>query len=236
MAIWAIIPAAGRGQRLGALRPKQYLAVAGRALILHVLDCFLTEPRISGIAIALAPGDREWPEVAPVEPRKPVLIVPGGRDRSDSVLSALNALTGKLEKDDWVIVHDAARPCLRPEDLGHLIDMVSNDSVGGVLAVPVVDTLKRADSGGHITATVPRKELWRALTPQMFRYGLLQAALLESRSAGSLVTDEAMAVERVGYVPRLVEGSADNIKVTHAQDLVLAEAILLHRHGSSAKQ
>lgn len=235
MAIWAIIPAAGNGRRLGALQPKQYLAVAGRALILHVLDCFFAEPRIAGIAIALAPEDREWPAVAPAEPCKPVVTVPGGRDRSDSVLSALNALAGKLGQDDWVMVHDAARPCLRTEDVAHLIDVLINDSVGGVLAAPVVDTLKRVDSGGHITATVPRKGLWRALTPQMFRYGLLQSALLESRSARVIVTDEAMAVERAGYVPRLVAGSGDNIKVTRAEDLALAEAILLYRHGSFTK-
>lgn len=229
MALWAIVPAAGAGERFGGSRPKQYLSLAGRPMLAHVLDLFLDSPLVEGVAVALAEGDEHWPKLRPAQPAKPLVTVVGGATRAASVLAALAAVSGRIGAEDWVLVHDAARPCLDAEDLRRLVAELADDPVGGILAAPVVDTLKRADDDGRIAATVERKGLWRALTPQMFRYGLLRSALASALADGASVTDEAAAVERAGFAPRLVAARAANPKVTRAEDLRVAELILAAR-------
>jgi 2-C-methyl-D-erythritol 4-phosphate cytidylyltransferase len=227
-ALWAVIPAAGVGRRMGADRPKQYLELAGRTVLEHTLDVFIRHPRITGLAVAISADDPFY-ETLPVRTDRPLLIVHGGEERCHSVLNALHALKGQAGADDWVLVHDAARPCLGSDDLDRLIDRLAEDPVGGLLATPVSDTLKRSDDGGRVTDTVDRSHLWRAFTPQMFRLGMLTKALESALSEGALVTDEASAMERAGHAPRLVEGSPANIKITGPADLALAAFFLGQR-------
>ena len=222
---WAVVPAAGRGTRFGAPQPKQYLPLAGRPVIEHSLRAVLDHPGIDGVMVALAPGDADWPGWREVG-GKPVLTCTGGTERADSVLAALHALPASLDESQWVLVHDAARPCLHRDDLARLLELGQADPVGALLAAPVRDTLKRADEQGRAAATEPREALWRALTPQLFRRGSLTRALEAARRAGTAVTDEAMAMERLGLKPRLVEGREDNLKITTPADLALAEFIL----------
>lgn len=226
--IWAVIPAAGRGSRFGGDIPKQYLEVAGQPLIAHALDALLTHPRVAGAMVALAADDPHWPGWAELH-GKPVLRCVGGGERADSVLAALQALPADVGADSLVLVHDAARPNLQRDDLDRLIEVATGETDGAILAAPVRDTLKRADGEARILATEPREQLWRALTPQAFRRGALAEALRQARSDGVVVTDEAMAMERAGAHPRLVEGREDNLKVTTAADRALAEYLLSHR-------
>jgi 2-C-methyl-D-erythritol 4-phosphate cytidylyltransferase len=222
---WAIVPAAGQGARFGAAVPKQYTPLLQRPLLSWTLAALLAEPRLDGIVVALSPADQLWaalPEMR--EPR--VRRCEGGRRREESVANGLAALAGVAHDTDWVLVHDAARPCLRRADLGLLLDALDADPVGGLLAQPVGDTLKREDGTGRVVVTVPRDGLWRALTPQMFRFGLLRRALGLCLERGRPVTDEASAIESLGLRPRLLRGHADNIKVTNPEDAALAEAIL----------
>jgi 2-C-methyl-D-erythritol 4-phosphate cytidylyltransferase len=222
---WAVMPAAGRGSRFGGDMPKQYLAVAGRPLIEHSLRALLGHPGIDAVMVAISPDDPYWGGWREME-GKPIYTCLGGAERCDSVLAALQALPATVSEDQWVLVHDAARPCLRAVDLTRLIAMGQADPVGAILATPVRDTIKKADSKIRASSTEPREKLWRALTPQMFRRGGLIRALTAAMRAGVNVTDESMAMERLGLKPRLVEGSEDNIKVTTPADLVLAEFIL----------
>jgi 2-C-methyl-D-erythritol 4-phosphate cytidylyltransferase len=222
---WAIVPAAGRGSRFGGGTPKQYLTAAGLTLIEHSLKALLGHPGVDGVMVALAPDDPFWAGWREME-GKPIYTCLGGAERADSVLSALQALPATVSDDQWVLVHDAARPCLRSADLSRLIAIGQADPIGALLATPVRDTLKRADSESRSQMTEPREELWRALTPQMFRRGGLTRALQAAMRVGAVVTDEAMAMERLGLKPRLVEGAEDNIKVTTPADLALAEFIL----------
>mgnify|MGYP005752457557 FL=1 len=222
---WAVVPAAGRGTRFGAPLPKQYLPLGGRLVIEHSLRAVLDHPSVDGVVVALAPGDSDWPGWREVG-GKPVLTCTGGAERADSVLAALHALPASLDEQQWVLVHDAARPCLHRDDLARLLELGQADPVGALLAAPVRDTLKRADDQGRALATEPRASLWRALTPQLFRRGGLTRALEAARRAGAGVTDEAMAMERLGLKPRLVEGREDNLKITTPADLALAEFIL----------
>ncbi len=215
---WALLPAAGRGLRFGGARPKQYLEVAGKPVLAHALDALLAHPRVEGAVVALAADDRYWPGWT-TRQGKPVIACTGGSERADSVLAALAALPPGVAADALLLVHDAARPNLRADDLDRLIAAAEACADGAILAAPVRDTLKRADGDGRIAATEPRERLWRALTPQAFRRDLLLRALLAARADGVLPTDEAMAVERLGLHPRLVEGSEDNIKVTTRADL-----------------
>lgn len=223
--IWAIIPAAGRGTRFGGGIPKQYLEVAGKPLIAHALDTLLAHPRVVGAMIALAADDTRWPGWTRRHD-KPVLQCVGGGERADSVLAALRALPMDVAHDALVLVHDAARPNLCRDDLDRLIAAAEAGPCGAILAAPVRDTLKRADSDQRIASTEPREGLWRALTPQAFRKDALIAALLQARAAGVAVTDEAMAMERAGARPRLVEGREDNLKVTTPADLAVAGYLL----------
>lgn len=225
---WAIVPAAGRGTRFGGRLPKQYTPLLGRPMLSWTLRALLAERGIAGVMVALAPGDRRWSRLP--EARDPrVLTCTGGAERVDSVRSALDALAGRADVADWVLVHDAARPCLRRADLRGLFAALAADPVGGLLAAPVADTLKAQDADGRVARTVPRDGTWRALTPQMFRYGVLRRALALCRERERGVTDEASAIEAIGLRPRLVRGRGDNIKVTGAEDAALASAILRAR-------
>jgi 2-C-methyl-D-erythritol 4-phosphate cytidylyltransferase len=223
--IWAIVPAAGRGSRYGGATPKQYLDIAGVPLIGYSLRAVLAHPSVGGAMVVLAEDDALWPGWTEVE-GKPVRTCIGGEARADSVLAGLSALPDDVRPDDFVLVHDAARPHLRASDLERLLDLGRGDPVGAILATPVRDTLKMAGDDGGIDGTQSRDRLWRALTPQLFRRFQLTRALEAARDAGVAVTDEAMAMERQGHRPLLVEGSDDNLKVTTPADLPLAEFLL----------
>jgi 2-C-methyl-D-erythritol 4-phosphate cytidylyltransferase len=223
--LFAVVPAAGRGERFGGACPKQYVKVLGRPVLGWSLRALLAEPAIRAIVVALAAGDRRFAKIdAAADPR--VRTCPGGARRELSVASALDALAGEARDEDWVLVHDAARPCLHPADLRKLVSALRGDPLGGLLALPVGDTLKAAGRDGRSERTVPREGLWRALTPQMFRYGVLRRALRLSIDRERVVTDEASAVEALGLRPRLVTGRTDNIKITLPGDRALAAAIL----------
>jgi len=224
--VWAVVPAAGRGARAGGELPKQYQPLLGRPMIEHTLRALATHPRIAGLVVVLAANDVHWPGWRELE-GKPVRTAIGGAERADSVLAGLDALPGKIAGTDFVLVHDAARPCLSHRDLDALLD--GEAPQGALLAVPLADTLKRADADGRVGATVPRAGLWRASTPQCFPRDALAQALRAARAAGVTVTDEAMAMERAGFRPALIEGAADNIKVTTPRDFALAEFLLARR-------
>lgn len=225
---WVVVPAAGRGTRVGAPLPKQYLTLAGRPLIEHTLRRLAAHPRVAGLMVVLSPDDRDWPGWSALED-KPLLTTEGGAERADSVLAGLQALPQDVAAAHFVLVHDAARPCLRHADLDALLNAAESGE-GALLAQPLTDTVKRADRSGHVETTLPREALWRALTPQTFRRGALIAALREAAAAGVPITDEAMAMERAGVPVRLVAGAADNIKVTTPQDVALAEFLLRNPH------
>lgn len=225
--VWAVVPAAGRGRRFGGDVPKQYLMAHGAPLIAHALDALLAERRIAGVVVAIGEDDAwwsGWKERA----GKPVYTCVGGVERADSVLAALLTLDALGVSDALVAVHDAARPNLEAHDLSRLLDIALAEPDGAILAAPVRDTLKRAGDA-RIAATVPREDLWRALTPQVFPLARLRAALEMGRARGAVITDEAMAMELVGARPRLVEGREDNIKVTTPADLALVEFLLSRR-------
>jgi 2-C-methyl-D-erythritol 4-phosphate cytidylyltransferase len=217
----ALVPAAGFGARMGNELPKQYLPLAGKPMIWHALTTLCACPELSTVFVVLAPDDTlfhgyDWSHCG--EKLQPLYC--GGETRAESVANGL--LASELEPDDWVLVHDAARPCLTQAHLAKLIDELRDDPVGGILAVPVADTLKRADGQQRIARTEDRAGLWQAQTPQMFRAGLLMQALQQCKA----VTDEASAVEALGLQPKLVASDSSNFKVTYPQDLLLAELLL----------
>lgn len=227
MACFALVPAAGGGARMGAPLPKQYLPLAGRPLIHHALAALAAVPAVAKVFVVLSPDDREWDrhDWGGLGGRIEVLRC-GGATRAASVANGLAAMGGIAADDDWILVHDAARACLTVAHVEALIGALADDAVGGLLALPVADTLKRGDGPEErVAATVPRQHMWQAQTPQMFRYGLLRRAL----AAHPEVTDEAGAVEALGLSPRLVAADATNFKVTFPRDLALAELILRHR-------
>jgi 2-C-methyl-D-erythritol 4-phosphate cytidylyltransferase len=215
---WAVVPAAGSGLRFGAGVPKQYIEIDGEALLAHTLRALLSHPGVSGAVVVLAAGDAHWPGWNAFE-GKPVLTCTGGDSRAASVLAGLAALPGDVRPDDFVLVHDAARPNLSEADLGAVLERGRADPVGAILAVPVRDTLKLAGDDGGVDGTQPRDRLWRALTPQVFRRLQLSRALEAALADGVEVTDESMAMERQGARPLLVEGSEANLKVTTPADL-----------------
>jgi 2-C-methyl-D-erythritol 4-phosphate cytidylyltransferase len=225
---YALVPAAGSGSRMGSELPKQYLPLAGVPMIHHALARLCGCAEIATVFVVLAPDDAffaqyDWARFgAKLQP-----LYCGGATRAESVLNGLMA--AELEPDDWVLVHDAARPCLSEAQLAQLLAGLRDDQVGGILAVPVADTLKRADGAGRIAATEPREGLWQAQTPQMFRTGLLLQALPRAPH----VTDEASAVEALGLHPKLVASESTNFKVTYAQDMQLAELLLRARQGEA---
>jgi len=223
-ALWCVVPAAGRSTRVGGDVPKQYLPITGKTLLLHTLERLATHPRIEGLMVALAADDACWPGISALS-GKPVLNANGGAERADSVLAGLRALREKVSDSQFILVHDAARPCVAHADISRLVDL-GIPAGGALLAAPVRDTLKRADAQARVLATEPRDARWRALTPQLFRYGELVSALDAARAAGIAVTDEAMAMEHAGFHPLLVEGAESNIKVTTRADFALAEFLL----------
>ncbi len=224
MSCVAVVPAAGAGRRMGTDIPKQYLMINGKAVIDWTLQTLLSHPDIESLVVALSADDEYWPDTLSASDSR-VRTVTGGEERCHSVLNALEALVPAAGEDDWVLVHDAARPCVRPDDISRLIRLASA-GVGGVLGVPVHDTMKRTDAEGGIIETVERKQLWHAFTPQMFPLGLLRHSLQAALAAGVEVTDEASAMEWAGYRPLMVEGTATNIKITRPADLSLAEYYL----------
>ncbi len=226
--IFALIPAAGSGSRMGAEIPKQYQTLAGQPLIRHAVEVLCTHTRLAQVFVVLAPGDAHFRRYdwSAYKGRLEHLYC-GGATRAASVLNGLMAMADAVEPDDWVMVHDAARPCLTAGLIDRLIDALAGDAVGGLLAVPVADTLKRADAHTCVAATVPREHLWQAQTPQMFRYRLLLEAL--RKAPANWVTDEASAIEHMGLHPRLITGSTGNLKVTWPEDMHFAETSLKSR-------
>ncbi len=226
--LWAVVPAAGRGARFGGDVPKQYLEVSGEPVLAHTLRALLAHPKVQGAVVVLAEGDERWPGWREFE-GKPLLTCIGGDARADSVLAGLAALPDSVRADDFVLVHDAARPNLSAADLDQLLERGRNDPVGAILAAPVRDTLKRSGDDGGIDRTEPRERLWRALTPQLFRRLQLTRALESARDAGVDITDESMAMERQGQRPLLVDGAEDNFKITTPADLARFEFVLSQR-------
>lgn len=225
------MPAAGSGARFGQTVPKQYRALAGRTVIEWALAQFILDPRCAQIVVALAAEDERFGALAlSGDPR--LATVTGGAQRSDSVAAALAAVEGGDE--DWVLVHDAARPCVTAEEVEALLRSAGASPAGALLALPLADTLKRATPERRVMETPSRESLWRALTPQMFRRGMLREALLAARAQGRMPTDEAQAVEWMGGQPLLVPGNPQNLKVTEAADLALAESILSRRTAMAA--
>ncbi|WP_431686336.1 2-C-methyl-D-erythritol 4-phosphate cytidylyltransferase [Hahella sp. NBU794] len=223
--LWVIVPAAGVGSRMGGECPKQYLKLLDRSVLEHTLDRLLSAPGISQIYLPLHPQDKWWPEIAGKYIGKTIPVA-GGAERSTSVLNALEKMEPHASAEDWVLVHDVARPCFRINDISNLMQSLWNTQPGGLLGVPVADTVKRTSATGEVLDTVPRTNLWRAYTPQMFRFGILLAALRQGLEKGVNITDEASAIEALGLRPVMVEGHSDNIKITHPQDLPLAEIFL----------
>jgi 2-C-methyl-D-erythritol 4-phosphate cytidylyltransferase len=223
--ISALIPAAGGGSRVGDAVPKQYLEIAGHPLLHHAIACLSRHPLIEQVFVVLAPGDEQFTrhDWRAFEDKLTPLYC-GGETRAASVFNGLLAANDAIDASDWVLVHDAARPCLARRELDRLLEVLAEEPTGGLLAIPVADTLKRADREGRVLGTEPRDNLWQAQTPQMFRYRLLFEALRASREAAP--TDEAAAIEALGLRPRLVMGSMRNVKVTYPEDLALAEMIL----------
>jgi 2-C-methyl-D-erythritol 4-phosphate cytidylyltransferase len=221
--MWAVLPAAGVGVRFGADIPKQYLRLAGRTVVEWALRPLLARADVRGLVVALSASDQWWAGLGLDDER--IMTTPGGDHRAGSVRNALRSIERVARPDDWVLVHDAVRPCLTDGDLDRLVTAVIEDGAGGILAAPVQDTVKRSENE-HVDRTLDRKGLWRALTPQMFRHGALLAALESGRALDADMTDESAAMERVGVKARLVEGRADNIKVTRPEDLPLAEFVI----------
>ncbi len=218
-----IIPAAGSGSRMGVDTPKQYLSLNGKPLIQHVIKVFDQAAKINTVNIILSSGDAYWRSTYLNLSRKAQAHYCGGDTRAATVLNGLNAIEAQVEADDWILVHDAARPGLSNLLLNQLLNTLENDDVGGLLATPLADTLKRADSEQRVSATLPRTDLWQAQTPQMFRYAMLKKALLEFNG---IPTDEAEAIEALGLKPKLVMGELQNLKVTYPQDLAVLSALL----------
>ncbi|MCL1860195.1 MAG: 2-C-methyl-D-erythritol 4-phosphate cytidylyltransferase [Proteobacteria bacterium] len=229
---FALVPAAGSGARMGKELPKQYLPLLGKPLIHHALAALCAVPAIERVFVVLSVDDAEWARYDwSVLGSRLVPLFCGGPTRADSVLGGLRAIRDELAATDWVLVHDAARPCVAGWQIEKLMHELAHDDVGGLLAVPMADTLKRADESQRVAGTVAREGLWRAQTPQMFRYTMLRRALEDARD----VTDEASAIEAAGLRPRLIEGDAANLKVTWPHDLLLAEWILRRRENEVGK-
>lgn len=223
--MWCVIPAAGSGRRMGGDVPKQYQLIRNRPLLAWTMDRIASHPAVVGLMVVLAADDPHWPGLTNLHD-KPVLTAVGGKERSDSVMAGLRALAALADPGPWVMVHDAARPCVRHLDLDQLVARGCADPVGAILAGRVRDTLKRGGADGRIEATVPRENVWRAFTPQLLRRELLQDALTTSMAQGSSVTDDANSLEVRGLFPLLIESSEDNLKVTSGTDLERIEDIL----------
>jgi 2-C-methyl-D-erythritol 4-phosphate cytidylyltransferase len=224
---WAVVPAAGVGKRMNADRPKQYLELVGKTVIEHTLHRLLSADVFAAVTVAISAEDPYWSELE-VSVHEKVITAAGGKERADSVLSALKSIRDLASDNDWVLVHDAARPCITATDIHFLIESLIDDAVGGILALSSHDTLKNVLSGS-ILGTLDRSHIWRALTPQMFRYGSLKHAL-EIAEGNPAITDEASALELQGLQPKIVEGRPDNIKITRPEDLALAQFYMEHQN------
>lgn len=223
--LWALVPAAGIGARMRADRPKQYLPLAGKTVLEVTLERLSSVPALSGVLVGIGGDDRWWPEISP-RASGVREVFPGGAERAQTVLNGLHALSRLAAPDDLVLVHDAVRPCVRVSDILRLIESAGDCADGGLLALPIPSTIKRSDADHRVIETVSRERLWRALTPQLFTVNRLTDALNASLARGEVITDEASAIEYAGGRPMLVEGAADNIKITASEDLRLAELIL----------
>lgn len=234
-AIWAVVPAAGVGSRMRSGVPKQYLLLLGRPVVLHALERLCTHPRVRGVFVGVAPQDIYWSKVAGTCSHWPKFLgaFDGGISRSQTVLNGLAAVAAHAHADDWVLIHDAARPCVRAADIDKLIAVDVRREDGALLAVPVTDTVKRVDTREQVLETMPRDGLWRALTPQMFGVDALRWALGAALQAGVAITDDAGAIERMGGKPRVVAGHPDNLKITVPTDLDLAELFIKRQQGES---
>ena len=222
---WLIVPAAGKGQRFGSHIPKQYLPLLGHTVMECTLNRLSLVPQIRQIIVPIHAQDNTAHSLN-FSHREKMIFCEGGAERADSVLAGLETIAARANANDWVLVHDVARPCVRLSDIQNLIHQLQDDAVGGILAHPVRDTIKQADDKNHIIATVPRQQLWQAFTPQMFRFSILYQALKQAKQQQLVVTDEASAVELLGYQPKLIIGSHDNLKITYPADLLLAEYLL----------
>lgn len=229
MSVVAVVPAAGVGSRMKADRPKQYLQIQGHTVLEHTVEKLLLHPMVNKVVVAITDGDPYYSELSLAE-NPNVIRVPGGKERADSVLSALQYIE-QNQLAEWALVHDAARPCFALEDVDRLMTEADNNQLGGILAAPVRDTMKRADSEQNIDHTVEREALWHALTPQLFKTQPLTEALTKALASGVAITDEASAMEWLGEKPALVQGRADNIKITQPEDLALAEFYLNRNKG-----
>lgn len=244
--LWCLLPAAGIGQRMGSNLPKQYLPLAGQTLLEITLSrLHLAFPQ-AALILPLHPEDSWWPAAelrfCKRYPKATLITCSGGNERADSVLNGLNALEALAKADDWVLVHDIARPCVTQQDLKLLYSTLQDHPLGGLLAAPVADTMKRSQMGSasnnsfqEVVNTVDRNQLWHALTPQMFRYEKLKAALTQGLAKGLNITDEASAIEATGFQPLLIPGRRDNIKITHPADLAFAELLLTHQQTTLDK-
>lgn len=221
--IWVIVPAAGSGSRMQQSIPKQYLNLGGRTVIEHTLAVFINRADITNVTVCL-PADDQTFQTLEISTHEKVAVTLGGESRAQSVLNGLRSI--KASSKDWVLVHDAARPCLSRQLLDELIEQLQNDEVGGILAMPAKDTLKRSDANGLIEQTVDRAVIWQAQTPQMFRFGILIDCLARALQDGKDVTDEASALEAFSYKPRLVKSDARNLKITTPEDLAFAEFLV----------
>lgn len=226
-----IIPAAGVGTRMENVLPKQYLTLAGKPIIAHIIHTFFTHPNIASIHLAFSPEDKFWNDLALNADSRVHIHYTGGESRSETVLNTLDTM--QIDADEWVLVHDAARPGLTHEALNRLLATLAEDDVGGLLAMPVADTIKKSNEMNVVNETVSRQNLWQAQTPQMFRYEMLKQALIEY---DGLPTDEAEAVEALGFSPKLVHGELRNLKVTYPADLALLEMIFEHTDKQTEDQ
>ncbi len=224
MRIWAVIPAAGVGKRYSSDIPKQYLSLNGMPVLLHSINKFVKLDEIHEVLVALNPDDEFWQKLNFSHPK--VKTINGGPERCYSVNSALEELSGRAENGDWILVHDAVRPCISDFDLNKIIEIVHDEDVGGLLACPILDTIKKVKDNLDVLKTIPREGLWSAMTPQIFRYELLKKALNAVLNSARSVTDEAKAIELIGLTPKIIEGDKTNIKITHPSDMVLAESII----------
>lgn len=228
--IWAIIPAAGVGKRMQANCPKQYLEIEQKTILQRTIERLAAHPQVVGVVVAISPGDEYWQDLD-IGLDKPLVVVDGGVERCHSVQNALAYLVDNDKSDNWALVHDAARPCILLNDIDQLISTVLKQDNGGILGLPVSDTLKYCESDNTIQKTVSRDHLWRALTPQMFKVGELYTAIEKSLADNYVVTDEASAIEHVGGKPCIVEGHPSNIKITRPQDLELATLFIRQQRG-----
>jgi 2-C-methyl-D-erythritol 4-phosphate cytidylyltransferase len=221
-AIWAIVPAAGIGQRMGTVLPKQYLPILNKPILAHTLDVICQIPYLQQVIVPLHPQDNYWSSLVHL-PYQNYVTVKGGELRHESVLNALNYLNTRASADDWVLVHDASRPCVTVAGICELITQIADHPVGGLWGVPVRDTLKQVNEARDVIQTIPREQLWHAQTPQIFRFELLYKAMIQANHDKMAITDEASSIEHLGYHPLMVQGSYANIKITWPEDLITAE-------------